>query len=288
MPPNNERLPVTSENPVTSTLKSSPSSPSISISKSPGFHSGWLQINKLYTPYITTNSANHHLYRIPLSLLTFYDLIRSPSLENNLNESKEIPASFEKTLATPEEIKHINELCLKQSIKPFSIDTKLINLETFYHYSSANILFVKELPYDNPKGHICKDWASIVRIKGGICLLRHRKTLQEQTLPFIEDNILKDFTLSSENLASASLTIPTAPELEFLQLLLFFSNISIELNNAKLIDLQSVQKEYHVDVMLLFNDKFPLNVLDYHHQGKKNKKSYSSIVFHRFFVKVID
>lgn len=275
--PNNERSLIASENPVTSASKPTPSSPSISTSKSPSFRSGWLQINKLYTPYITTNSSSHHLYRIPVSLLTFYDLIRSPSLENNSNEPKDASFSFEKTLATPDEIKHINDLCLKQAIKPFAIDTKLISLETFYHYSSANILFVKELPYDNPKAYICKDWASIVRIKGGICLLRHRKTLHEQTVPFIEENILKDFALSTESLASASLTIPTAAELEFLQLVLFFSNISIELNNAKLIDLQSVQKEYHVDVMLLFNDKFPLNVLDYHHQGKKRNKLYSNI-----------
>ena len=272
IPVNSGISPAPSENSLVSLSKSTPSSSSISRPKSPSFRSGWLQINKLYTPYLATNFSSHHLYKIPVSLLTFYDLLRTPSLENNSNESRDSSFPFEKTLATSEEIKQINDLCLKQNIKPFSIDTELINLETFYHYSSASVLFVKELPPENPKAYICKDWTSIIRTKGGICLLRHRKTLHEQTVAFIEDNILKDFTLSSENFASASLTIPTAAELEFLQLVLFVSNITMNLHSAKLIDLQSVQKEYYVDVMLLFNDKFPLNVLDYHHQGRKENK----------------
>jgi hypothetical protein len=163
----------------------------------------------------------------------------------------------------------INELCLKQSIKPFSIDTKLITLSTFYHYSSANILFVKELPINEPKISICKDWSSIVQINGGICRLRNITTLHEQTVPFIGNNLLKNFIVSSQCLSSALLTIPTPSELEFLQLILFFSNISINLRNAKLIDIESVQKEYNVDLILLFNDKFPLNVLDYQYQGTR-------------------
>lgn len=293
MPINNGISPVPSENPLVSISKPTPSSSSsasISRPKSPSFRSGWLQINKLYTPYLATNSLNHHLYKIPVSLLTFYDLLRIQSLENNSSESRDSSFPFEKTLATSEEIKQINDLCLKQNIKPFSIDTELINLQTFYHYSSANVLFVKELPCDNPKAYICKDWTSIIRTKGGICLLRHRKTLQEQTVPFIEDSILKDFTMSSEYFASASLTIPTAAELEFLQLILFFSNISINLHSAKLIDLQSVQKEYYVDMMLLFNDKFPLNVLDYHHQGRKeNQASFPNrIALSLSLIQVID
>jgi hypothetical protein len=246
-----------------------PASSSPSISKSNRLHSGWLQINKLYTPYISTSTSNHHLYKIPVSLLTFYDLLKVPSLENNSNEPKDSSFSFEQTLVTPQEIELINELCLKQSIKPFSIDTKLITLATFYHYSSANILFVKELPINEPKISICKDWSSIVQINGGICRLRNITTLHEQTVPFIGNNLLKNFIISSQCLVSASLTIPTASELEFLQLILFFSNISINLRNAKLIDIESVQKEYNVDLILLFNDKFPLNVLDYQYQGKE-------------------
>ena len=251
---------------------SKPTSSSPSASKSPSFYSGWLQINKLYTPYIATQISDHHLYKIPVSLLTFYDLIRIPSLENDPDNPKDSSFSFEKALATPEEIELINSLCVKQSIKPFSIDTKLINLATFYQYSSASILFVKELPSNDPKAHICKDWSSIVRTNGGICRLRNSTTLHEQTVPFIGNNLLKDFNLSSQSLASASLTIPTAAELEFLQLILFFSNISIDLQNTKLIDIKSVQNEYNVDLLLLFNDKFPLNVLDYHYQGNKERR----------------
>lgn len=248
-------------------------SSSSSLSKSPRLHCGWLQINKLYTPYVSTNVANHHLYKIPISLLTFYDLLKFPSLENNINDPKYASFLSDQILVTPQEIELINELCLKQSIKPFSVDTKLINLSTFYQYCSATILFVKELPLNEPKASICKDWSSIVQINGGICRLRNTTTLHEQTVPFIGNNLLKTFIISSQCLASASLTTPTSSEMEFLQLILFFSNISINLRNAKLIDIESVQKEYNVDLILLFNDKFPLNVLNYQHQGrKKNKK----------------
>jgi hypothetical protein len=268
IPTSSRKLSVTSsEKPSTPVSKSVSTSPS--VSKSPRLHSGWLQINKLYTPYISTSTSNHHLYKIPVSLLTFYDLLKIPSLENNSNEPKDSSFSFEQTLVTPQEIELINELCLKQSIKPFSIDTKLITLSTFYHYSSANILFVKELPINEPKASICKDWSSIVQINGGICRLRNITTLHEQTVPFIGNNLLKNFIISSQCLASASLTTPTPSELEFLQLILFFSNISINLRSVKLIDIESVQKEYNVDLILLFNDKFPLNVLDYQHQGNE-------------------
>jgi hypothetical protein len=234
-------------------------------------HSGWLQINKLYTPYVSISTSNHHLYKIPISLLTFYDLLKLPSSENNTNESKDSSFLSEQTLVTPQEIELINELCLKQNIKPFSIDTKLISLSTFYQYCSANILFVKELPLNEPKAAICKDWSSIVQINGGICRLRNTATLHEQTVPFIGNNLLKNFIISSQSLASAKLTSPTASEFEFLQLILFFSNISINLRNARLIDIDSVQKEYNVDLILLFNDKFPLNVLNYQQQGNKQK-----------------
>jgi hypothetical protein len=97
--------------------------------------------------------------------------------------------------------------------------------------------------------------------------LRNTATLHEQTVPFIGNNLLKNFILSSKSLLAASLSKPTADELEFLQLILFFSNLSINLRNAQLIDIESVRKEYNVDLILLFNDKFPLNVLNYQEQG---------------------
>ncbi len=257
-----------SEKQLTPTSKQPSSSPS--STKPVRLHSGWLQINKLYTPYVSMCTSNHHLYKIPTSLLTFYELLKYPSLENNTNDSKD--SSFEQTLVTPQEIELINELCLKQNIKPFAIDTKLITLSTFYQYCSANILFIKELSLNEPKACICKDWSSIVQINGGICRLRNITTLHEQTVPFIGNNLLKNFIISSQCLSSATLTTPTASEIEFLQLILFFSNISINLRNAKLIDIESVQKEYNVDLILLFNDKFPLNVLNYQQQGKKSKQ----------------
>jgi len=252
-----------------SSSSSPTTTPSPSVSKPSHLNSGWLQINKLYTPYISTSTSNHHLYKIPVSLLTFYDLLKISSCENNPTESKEVSFSFEQTLVTPQEIKLINELCLKQNIKPFSIDTKLIDLSTFYKYCSASMLFIKELPLNEPKTSICKDWSTIVQINGGICRLRNITTLHEQTVPFIGKNLLKTFIISSQCLASASLTTPTTSEMEFLQLILFFSNMSINIRNAKLIDIESVQKEYNVDLILLFNDKFPLNVLNYQHQGRK-------------------
>ena len=239
------------------------------VSKPPRLNYGWLQINKLYTPYVSSSTSNHHLYKIPVSLLTFYELLKIPANEHNTNESKETSFPFEHTLVTPQEIELINELCLKQSIKPFSIDTKLIDLLTFYHYSSVNMLFVKELPLNEPKLSICRDWPSVVQINGGICRLRNIATLHEQTVPFIGNNLLKTFIISSQCISSATLTTPTASELEFLQLILFFSNMSISLRNAKLIDIESVQKEYNVDLILLFNDKFPLNVLNYQNQGMR-------------------
>ncbi|CAF0857218.1 unnamed protein product [Rotaria sordida] len=238
------------------------------VPKSSQLNSGWLQINKLYTPYVSSSTSDHHSYKIPISLLTFYDLLKNPSSENHTNESKDLSFSFEQTLGTPQEIELINELCLKQNIKPFSYDTKLIDLLTFYQYCSTNVLFIKELPLNDPKVSICKNWSSIVQINGGICRLRNITTLHEQTVPFIGNNLLKNFIISSQCLSSASLTTPTAAENEFLQLILFFSNMSINLHNAKLIDIESARKEYTVDLILLFNDKFPLNVLNYQHQTK--------------------
>jgi hypothetical protein len=247
---------------------SSSSLSSVSISKPSRLHSGWLQINKLYTPYISTSSSDRHLYKIPISLLTFYELLKLPASENNTNEPKDPSvSSFEQISVTPHEIELINELCLKQNIKPFSIDTKLINLSTFYQYFSANILFVKELPLTEPKASICKEWSSIVKINGGICRLRSVTTLHEQTVPFIGNKLLKNFIISTQCLSTSTLTKPTTSEYEFLQLILFFSNMSINLHNPELIDIESVQKEYNVDLILLFNDKFPLNVLNYQQQG---------------------
>ena len=49
----------------------------------------------------------------------------------------------------------------------------------------------------------------------------------------------------------------------------------INLQNSKLIDIESVRKEYTVDLILLFNDKFPLNVLNYQQQSKKTN------IFHK-------
>jgi hypothetical protein len=269
--------------PVSKQSSSSPSStPSPSVSKPSHLNSGWLQINKLYTPFVSTTTSNHHLYKIPVSLLTFYDLLKISSCENNPTESNNVSFSLEQTLVTPQEIKLINELCLKQNIKPFSIDTKLIDLSTFYKYCSASMLFIKELPLNEPKTSICKDWSTIVQINGGICRLRNITTLHEQTVPFIGKNLLKTFIISSQCLASASLTTPTISEMEFLQLILFFSNMSINIRNAKLIDIESVQKEYNVDLILLFNDKFPLNVLNYQHQGRKTKHKTKSLFKNKF------
>ncbi|CAF4807424.1 unnamed protein product, partial [Rotaria sp. Silwood1] len=261
------------EKQLTSTSRQPSSSSSSPVSKPSQLNSGWLQINKLYTPYVSSSTSNHHLYKIPVSLLTFYDLLKIPSSENNTNNPKDLPFSCEQTRVTPQEIELINELCVKQHIKPFSDDTKLIDLLTFYQYSSTNVLFIKELPLNDPKTSICKDWTSIVQINGGICRLRNIATLHEQTVPFIGNNLLKNFIISSQCLSSASLTTPTTAENEFLQLILFFSNMSINLHNAKLIDIESVRKEYTVDLILLFNDKFPLNALNYQHQPKTPSSS---------------
>ncbi len=254
----NRKSSTSSITPSTTTLSTKPSR----------LHCGWLQVNKLYTPYISPSATNHHLYKLPVSLLSFYHLLKTTTSE--LNDSKDCLVPFEQTLGTSQELEMINELCVKQNIQPFNSDTKLIELSTFYQYCSANMIFVKELPLSEPKASICKDWASIVQINGGICRLRNIATLHEQTVPFIGNNLLKNFILSSQCLSAASLTKPTPAELEFLQLILFFSNMSINLRNAQLIDIESVQKEYNVDLILLFNDKFPLNVLNYQQQGKKN------------------
>lgn len=262
--------------PVTLSLTTRPNrKPSMSLStttttttlssKTCPLHSGWLQINKLYTPYVSSSTTNHHLYKIPVSLLSFYELLKPT--KNDLIDSKDSSVPYTQTRVSAQEIELINDLCIKQSIKPFAVDTKLITLSTFYEHTSANILFVKELPVSEPKASICKEWPSVVQIVGGIYRLRNIATLNEQTVPFIGNNLLKNFILSPQCLSSASLTKPTAIELEFLQLILFFSNMSINLCNAQLIDIESVQKEYNVDLILYFNDKFPLNVLNYQQQG---------------------
>ncbi|CAF4309570.1 unnamed protein product, partial [Adineta steineri] len=269
--------------PSTSSISPSPSSSSSttttnslsSLSKASSLHCGWLQINKLYTPYIST-SAKNHLYKLPVSLLTFYDLLKVPSAETNDSPNEPL-LPFEQTNASPQELELINELCIKQHIRPFGTDTKLIELSTFYQYTAANILFVKELPNEEPKSSICKEWASIVQTNGGICLLRNISTLQEQTVPFIGNNLLKNFILSTHCLSTASVSKPTSSELEFLQLILFFSNMSINLRNAQLIDIESVRKEYNVDLILLFNDKFPLNVLNYQQGGTRSISSQGSV-----------
>jgi hypothetical protein len=188
------------------------------------------------------------------------------SATNDNIESRD-SSTFEEIVGTPYEIGHINELCEQQSIKSFSVDTKFIQLSTFYRYSSANILFIKELPLHTPKVSICKNWTSIVKMNGGICRLRNLTTLHEQTVPFIGNSLLKSFILSSQSLSAATLTLPLADEMEFLQLIIFFTDMPVNLRNAKLIDIESVKREYSVDLILLFNDKFPSNVLAYQEQG---------------------
>ncbi|CAF1577379.1 unnamed protein product [Adineta ricciae] len=261
----------------TSSSSSSSSSTTITSNTSSStklnrLHCGWLQVNKLYTPYISTSATNHHLYKLPVSLLTFYDLLKLPSTET-IDPTNESLLPHEQTTATSQELELINELCAKQNIKPFDIDTKLIQLSAFYRYTTANMIFVKELPLEEPKASICKDWSSIVQINGGICRLRHIKTLHEQTVPFIGSNLLKNFLLSPHCLSNASLTKPTSSESEFLQLILFFSNLSMSLLNCQLIDIESVKKEYNVDLILLFNDKFPVNVLNYQQGSRLNTTS---------------
>jgi len=54
--------------------------------------------------------------------------------------------------------------------------------------------------------------------------------------------------------------------------------MSINLRNALLIDIESVKKEYTVDLILLFNDKFPLNVLNYQQQGNRSNTSQTPIM----------
>ena len=172
----------------------------------------------------------------------------------------------------------INGLCVKHNIQPFNADTKLIDLSTFYRYCSENMIFLKELPLNEPKASICKEWASIIQINGGICRLRNISNLHEQTVPFIGNTLLKNFLLSSPCLSTASLTKPTPAELEFLQMILFFSNMSVNLRHAQLIDIESVRKEYNVDLILLFNDKFPLNVLEYQRQGNRYNPPQTAII----------
>jgi hypothetical protein len=273
---------ITNRTSSTSSVSPPTTATTLSTKSSSRLHCGWLQINKLYTPYISPSATNHHLYKLPISLLSFYDLLKISS-SNESKDSKDTLVPFEQIPVTSQEIEMINELCVKQNIQPFNVETKLIELSTFYQHCSANMIFVKELPLNEPKASICKDWASIVQINGGICRLRNIKTLHEQTVPFIGNNLLKNFILSSQCLSTASLSKPTNAELEFLQLILFFSNMSINLRNVQLIDIQSVKKEYNVDLILLFNDKFPLNVLNYQQQGTKKK---TKNFFFKLFLKL--
>ena len=271
-PPPPVPVPTTVCNPRVSTSSSLTTKPS-------RLHCGWLQINKLYTPYVSSSANNHHLHKIPVSLLTFYGMLKHSVAEtSDASDSKESVFPFEQLLATPEEIELLNQLCRKQNIKALALDTKLIPLQTFYEHCSANILFVKDLLSEDPKATICRDWFSIVQISGGICRLRNTTSLQEQTVPFIGKNLLKNFALSSKSMASASFSSPSADETEFLQLILFFSNLSINLRQAQMIDIESVQKEYNVDLILLFNDKFPLNVLNYQQQGYRSSVSQAPVV----------
>ena len=254
------------------------SSSSTSITKSPRMNCGWVQINKLFSPYISTSTGNHHEYKIPVNLLIYYDLLKKAPTETSDSTDSELP--FEQILATPQEIEMLNELCTQHAVNAFASDTKLISLPIFYKHCSASIIFVKELPLHEPKASICKDWLSIVQIYGGICRLRNITTLHEQTVPFIGHNLLKNFILSSQCLARASLTKPTEVELEFLQMILFFSNMSINLRQAQLIDVESAKKEYNVDLILLFNDKFPQNILEYQQQGKNDRWTRTKFMIH--------
>lgn len=233
-------------------------------------HCGWIQINKLYTPYISSINAKHHQYKIPVTLLTYYDLMKIPSIETmNFQENSDSSRTFEQISMTQAEIDLINDQCLKHNLRTFPSDTKLVTLETFYQFCTPTMIFVKELPLNEPKAAICKDWSSIIEMNGGICRLRNITTLNEQTVPFVGNNLLKNFVLSTSTLSTASLIKPTTGEMEFLQLILFYSNLTINLRNAQLIDIESVKKEYNVDLILLFNDKFALNVLNYQEKGRK-------------------
>lgn len=224
---------------------------------------------------MTNSVIDHHHYKIPVSLLSFYHLI----------DADDPLKSLEQTLVTPEELDLINDLCFKHSIRAFPPDTKMISLATFYEHTSANMIFIKELPLNEPKASICKEWLSIVQINGGICRLRNISTLHEQTVPFVGNNLLKCFIVSTHCLSTANLTKPTPMECEFLQMILFFSNLSVNLRHAQFIDLDSVKKEYSVDLILLFNDKFPLNVLNYQQATTRpipsNSSAPSNTVNHR-------
>ena len=250
-------------------LSSSPVRSTVGPKPSSHVHCGWIQINKLYSPYVCAIGCKHHQYKIPVSLLTYYDLLKvSHTDTKNGTDMNESSHSFEQILVTSAEIDLINEQCIKHHLRPFAADTKLITLETFYQYCTPSIIFVKELSAHEPKTSICKEWSSIVQINGGICRLRNMSTLHEQTVPFIGNYLLQNFMLSSQRLGTASLKKPTDAEFEFLQLILFYTDLSVNLRHAQLIDIESVQKEYSVDLILLFNDKFPLNVLNYQEKGK--------------------
>ena len=238
-------------------------------------HSGWLQINKLYTPFVSNTPEKRHLYRIPINLLTFYRLLRPGSNENGTSEPRDslsfIPS--EKNLATLEELEVINRLCNQQNIKPFTEGTSLIDLATFYQYCSANRLFIKELPMTDPKASICKTWTTVTKTNGGLCRLRNIATLCEKTIPVIGDSLLNDLVLSPQTLATASITTPSETDIEFLRLMLFFIDQPFQLTHAQLINIEAVKIEYTVDIILVFNDKFPIHVLNYQRQGKSDSDS---------------
>ncbi|CAF0978355.1 unnamed protein product [Didymodactylos carnosus] len=227
------------------TSEQSPTATTILTSR---LHCGWLQINKLYTPYVSKSSLNHSEYRIPINLLLFYDLLKP-------NDSVETQPG------TQEEIDLINQLCTKQNIKPFSTETKLIDLSLFYRVCCTKVLFVKELTTSDPRTDICKEWLSVVQINGGICRIRNLSTISEQTVPYVGNYLLKTFQMNK--LSSYTTKNPTMHETEFLKLIVFFSNTKMNLKNVLLIDIESVRKEYVVDIILPFNDKFPTNILNY-------------------------
>ena len=231
------------------------------------FQYGWLQINKLYTPFVSGNNSGRQSYRIPVSLLVFYKLLTFSSAEPDLNCTKGRPIFPFFSIPSPQEILIINDMCSKQSIKPFSSDVKLISLETFYRYSSADMLFIKELPLDDPKSGICKEWQTIVNLFGGLCRLQNMSTLEVLMVPFVGNKLLKDVLPPIQSDVPLKSIQPTTIEIEFLRLVCFFANIDVSLSEPTLIDMNEVKPYYNRHLTICFNDKFPLSVLSYPKQG---------------------
>lgn len=225
-------------------------------------HRGWIQINKLYTPYVSSNRKEHQQYKIPVNLLIYYHMLETGSSKET--EFKKLnlhsPTSFE--------LEALNDLCFTQDINKFHVDMKLIDLATFYHHNIVNALFIKELPLDDPKSEIYKNWREVTKLEGGICRLRNMTKTIDSKVPFIGSKLLKIFPLTDLTLqAMTAFTTPNEVEIEFLKTILFCSNMITDLDCAKLVDVELVKKEYVIDFIMLFNDKFPIHMLQYQSKG---------------------